>query len=128
MPGADAEKLYALLTSRPKRRTVRELDTDARRAYLAKAGRGYRQRQRAAQERGSPEPTAPMIRAALADAALMLLACDGPGVGGNQELARQGVRRPGRSSRNGDGQGKVRATEAEASQIDLTCCRFRRRE
>ena len=79
MPGAEIGKLYALLTSRPKRRTVRELDTDARRAYLAKAGREYRQRQREAKQSGSPEPTRPVIRDALADAALMLLATDGPG-------------------------------------------------
>ncbi|TPK78210.1 hypothetical protein [Mesorhizobium sp. B2-4-17] len=75
----DVDTLYGLLTKQPRHRTTRELLPDDRRAYLAAAARKHRQRQRAAQEQGSPEPTAPIVRAALADAAIMLLATDGSG-------------------------------------------------
>jgi len=75
----DVDVLYGLLTKQPRRRTTREAAPDDRRAYLAEAARKHRKRQREAKERGSPEPTAPMVRAALADAAIMLLATDGPG-------------------------------------------------
>jgi hypothetical protein len=73
------DRLYAHLTARPVTPTVRELGDDDRRAYQAEAGRAYRQRQREALQAGSPQPTAPMVREALADAALALLATDGPG-------------------------------------------------
>lgn len=73
------DRLYAHLTARPATPTVRELGETERRAYQAEAGRAYRQRQREALQGGSPQPTAPMVREALADAALALLATDGPG-------------------------------------------------
>ena len=75
----DVDTLYEILSKQPRHRTTREAAPDDRRAYLAEAARKHRQRQREAQERGSPEPSAPMVRAALADAAIMLLACDAPG-------------------------------------------------
>lgn len=73
------DRLYAHLTARPTTPTVRDLPADERKAYQAEAGRAYRKRQRDAVEAGSPEPTVPMIREALADAALAILAADGPG-------------------------------------------------
>lgn len=75
----EVDALYEHLTKQSRRRTTREAAPDDRRAYLAEAARKHRKRQREAKKRGSPEPTAPMVRAALADAALMLLATDGPG-------------------------------------------------
>jgi hypothetical protein len=75
---ADIDELYTALT-RTRRKTTKEAPIDERRVYLAEAAKRYRQRQRTAKERGSPEPTSPNVRSALADAALMLLATDGPG-------------------------------------------------
>lgn len=79
MAADSIDTLYAHLTAVPSRPTVRELGDAERRAYQAKAARAYRQRQREAVQSGSPRPTAPMVREALADAALALLATDGPG-------------------------------------------------
>lgn len=55
------------------------LTEDGRRAYFREAKQRNRQKQREAAETGRLEPTAANVRAALADAALMLLATDGPG-------------------------------------------------
>lgn len=74
------EALYAHLT-RNSRKGIRERDDDERRVYMAQAVREHRKRQRTAIAGGSPEPTAPNVRAALADAALARLAVDGPGAG-----------------------------------------------
>lgn len=52
---------------------------EERRAYGAARVREHRKRQREAIEAGSPLPTEPMLREALADAAIALLAVDGPG-------------------------------------------------
>lgn len=72
------DAIYAKLIKNRKQ-TVRDLDPDARRAYQRKAMRQHRHKLKHAQENGSPEPTAAMIRDALADAALALLATGGPG-------------------------------------------------
>ena len=74
----EIEALYAQLTT-GRRKAVRDRPVDERRAYLAERVRAHRQRQREAVEAGSPLPSDPMIREALADAALGLLAVDGPG-------------------------------------------------
>ncbi|RIX99116.1 MULTISPECIES: hypothetical protein [Aureimonas] len=58
---------------------VRHLPADERRAYMREAKRRSRERQREAAEAGSPQATDDAIRAALADAALMILATDAPG-------------------------------------------------
>lgn len=58
-----------------------DLTDDQRRAYQAEKNRESRARQREAAEKGEPLPTKANVRAALADAALMLLATDGPGSG-----------------------------------------------
>src|SRR5690606_12283759 len=72
------EALYAQLTA-GRRKAVRDRPVEERRAYGAQRVREHRQRQKEAVAKGSPEPTAPMIREALADAAIALLAVDGPG-------------------------------------------------
>ena len=74
----EIETLYAKLTA-GRRRAVRDRPVEERRAYVAQRVREHRQRQREAVQAGSPLPTEPMIREALADAALALLAVDGPG-------------------------------------------------
>lgn len=58
-----------------------DLTDDQRREYQAAKNRESRARQREAVDKGEPLPTKANIRAALADAALMLLATDGPGSG-----------------------------------------------
>jgi hypothetical protein len=52
---------------------------DERREYMRLRKAESRQRQREAKRQGEPLPTKDSIRDALADAALMLLAVDGPG-------------------------------------------------
>lgn len=56
-----------------------DLTDDQRREYMAEKNRESRARQREATEKGEPLPTKANIRHALADAAIMLLATDGPG-------------------------------------------------
>ena len=46
-------ELYAHLVRSPKRQTVRELDADARRVYMARIAKDYRQRHREAKLKGS---------------------------------------------------------------------------
>ncbi len=79
--GEALARLYESLASKraagPK--TVRDMPEDQRRAYMREAKARQRAREGAAVESGSPEPIASVIRDALADAALMLLATEGPG-------------------------------------------------
>lgn len=56
-----------------------DLTNDERLAYMAEKNRQSRARQREAAAKGEALPTKANIRAVLADAALMLLATDGPG-------------------------------------------------
>lgn len=56
-----------------------DLTDEQRREYQAEKNRQSRARQREAVEKGEPLPTKVNVRHALADAALMLLATDGPG-------------------------------------------------
>jgi len=74
----EIEALYARLTA-GRKKAVRDRPVEERRAYGAQRVREHRQRQREAVKAGSPLPTDPMIREALADAALALPAVDGPG-------------------------------------------------
>ncbi|BDA82496.1 hypothetical protein Sa4125_00380 [Aureimonas sp. SA4125] len=73
--------LYEAVAARQAARptAVRDLPADERRAYMREAKRTSRERQRAASADGSPLATDDAIRAALADAALMILATDAPG-------------------------------------------------
>lgn len=89
-------ELYELLT-RKSEGCFTSLDGEQRRAYFREAKRQSRHRQKAACASGSPAPTAANIRTALADAALMILAIDGPGAAqietvlGNVFVNRPGV-------------------------------------
>ena len=74
----EIEELYARLTA-GRKKSVRDRPVEERRAYGAQRVREHRQRQKEAVQTGSPLPTDPMIREALADAAIALLAVDGPG-------------------------------------------------
>lgn len=56
-----------------------DLTDDQRREYMAEKNRQSRARQREAMAQGEPLPTKANIRNVLADAAIMLLATDGPG-------------------------------------------------
>lgn len=73
--------LHDLIKARnaPRPGSFSALEGDARRRYFSDAKRRSRARQKAAVEAGRLEPTVANIRAALSDAALMLLATDGPG-------------------------------------------------
>ncbi|MFC4171630.1 hypothetical protein ACFOYU_06115 [Microvirga sp. GCM10011540] len=73
-------KLYGALASQSAgKATIANMTMEERRAYDREARRRSRQRVRESIERGSPEPTSAMIREALADAALMILASGAPG-------------------------------------------------
>ena len=82
-------KLYeSLTTTRAGQATaVRDMEPDARRAYMREAKARSRTRQRQASAEGSPMPTEAAVRSALADAAIMILAVDGPGA----EQLRRGL-------------------------------------
>lgn len=56
-----------------------DMTDEQRKAYMAEANRASRARQREAAAKGDPLPSKANIRTALADAALMILATDGPG-------------------------------------------------
>ncbi|MGE0500623.1 MAG: hypothetical protein AB7I79_03085 [Rhizobiaceae bacterium] len=71
------QHLVARKTARP--RAIRDLPPDDRLAYHAEANRRSRARRKAALASGAPEPTDAVIRQALSDAVIMLLAVDGPG-------------------------------------------------
>lgn len=74
-------QLYQLLKDRqaPKPGNFSGLDQAGRREYFTEAQRRKRARVKAADEAGSPLSTTANIRDALADAALMILATNGPG-------------------------------------------------
>lgn len=88
--------LYDALASQQAARSpaIRELPDDERRAYMREAKRRSRERQREATEAGSPLATDHAVRAALADAALMILATDAPGAA--QVMAALRAAFPGR--------------------------------
>lgn len=73
--------LHDMLAARcaPKPGSFSTLDGEALRAYNREAKRRSRERMRGAEQSGRTPPTATNVRTALADAALMLLATDGPG-------------------------------------------------
>lgn len=73
--------LYERLCQRsaPQEGSFTALTAPERREYFRVARRRSRERERAAARRGDPEPTMANVRAALADAALMILATGGPG-------------------------------------------------
>ncbi len=75
------DHLYQHLVSRKSSRskTIRDLPPEARNEYYAEANRQSRAKRKAAIEAGTPEPTDAVIQQALADAALMILAVNGPG-------------------------------------------------
>ncbi|MXQ10448.1 hypothetical protein [Microvirga makkahensis] len=78
---AQITSLYRALESAAAGRptAVRDMSPDDRAAYMRAAKRKSRQREKEAAESGRPEPTAAMIREALADAAILILATDAPG-------------------------------------------------
>lgn len=63
----------------PKPGTFSALNAEERREYYRIARRRSRAREQKSVEAGAIEPTAANVRDALADAALMILATDGPG-------------------------------------------------
>lgn len=64
---------------RIRKPSVRDLPIKARRAYQAEATRRHRAKLKRNKAEGNPEATTEAIREALADAAIMLLAVNGPG-------------------------------------------------
>jgi len=74
-------ELYTRLSSRsaPKPGSFSALTPAGRREYFTDARRRNRAKERAKLEAGAPAPTVANMRAALADAALMMLAVDAPG-------------------------------------------------
>jgi hypothetical protein len=79
--GNEADALQALYDALKKGRkpTVRELSPDDRRAYDRVQRAKLRARRKESIASGTLQPTAGNIRDALADAAIMILAADGPG-------------------------------------------------
>lgn len=90
--------LYRTLQATAKP-TVRELSPADRTAYDRENKRQQRARAKAAKEAGRPEASDAAIREALADAAIILLAVDGPGAAEIQRaIARAFPGRPGVAS------------------------------
>jgi len=79
--------LYQALAEREaeKAPTLRERSPEEHAAYMREANRRSRAKAREAKANGNPEPTKAMVRDALADAALILLASGGPG---SEEIRR----------------------------------------
>lgn len=73
------EDFEALLGTVKRKQGVRDLPPEERKAYQAAVVRKHRAKVKAEKAKGTPEPTKDAVREALADAALMLLAVDGPG-------------------------------------------------
>lgn len=71
-------KLHDLLKAR-NANSFGNLDADQRRKYFAAASRKSRAKVRNAERNGAPPATTAVIRDALADAALMILATEAPG-------------------------------------------------
>lgn len=91
-------RLHDALKARhaPKPGTFGALDDAQRREYFAQAQRRKRAAESVALAKGAIKATVPNIRTALADAALMLLATDGPGADQvRQVLAEVFSQRPG---------------------------------
>lgn len=86
--------LYKALAATAKP-TVRELSPADRTAYDRENKRQQRARAKAAKEAGRPEASDAAIREALADAAILLLAVDGPGASEIQRAVARAF--PGRS-------------------------------
>jgi len=116
MDGID--ELYAKLTT-GRRKPVRDLPEEELRAYGAAAVRAHRRRQRQAIEAGSPEPTVPMIRAALADAALAILALDAPGADKVRSVLGQAF--PGRAGVPGTVTAKAKAGTLRPRLLKSRC-------
>ena len=104
-----AEALLGLYNALKDRRPVpiRDRPKEERRAYHAEANRKWRAKARASAESGSPEPSAAMVRSALADAAIILLATGAPGSDEIQRLL--GLAFPGKSGVTGTVTAKARA-------------------
>lgn len=87
--------LYEALKA-SKKITTRDLPADERRAYLRELKRRSRERAKASAEAGRIEDRADVVRDVLADAAIILLASDGPGADEIERLLRIAFRgRPG---------------------------------
>lgn len=86
---------------------VRDMTEVNRRAYMREAKRRSRQRSKEAFEAGSPLPNDEAIRAALADAAIMILATNSPGA--KEVLTVLGKAFPGRSGVPGTTQARAKA-------------------
>jgi len=73
--------IHDLLKARnaPKPGSFSSLNEDERRTYFTTARKRNRGKERAAKDRGDIPPTAANMRAALSDAALMILYTNGPG-------------------------------------------------
>ena len=98
----------------PTLREMRERSPEEHAAYMREANRKSRAKAREAKANGSPEPTKAMVRDALADAALILLASGGPGAEEIRNDAPPGVPRPCWPARPDRVGGPVRQEEAEA--------------
>lgn len=77
----DATKLMVLYRAlaATESKGVADMSPEERRAYNREAKRRSLKRQREAVEAGAPEPTTAAIRDALVDAAIAILAVNGPG-------------------------------------------------
>lgn len=101
--------LYAAVAAAQAKRpvTVRDMPAEDRAAYMREAKRRSRARQRAAEAEGSPLATDEAIRAALADAALLILATGAPG--SDQVMSALSKAFPGRSGVPGTTKARARA-------------------
>ena len=127
-PTKDADavlvELYDLLRARnaPRPGSFSSLGADGRREYFRLAKRRSRETDAAATAAGAIKPSRANVRAALADAALMLLAVDGPGADEvRQVLAAVFAGRPGvpmsveQMARSGKLRPKLAGRNVEAS-------------
>lgn len=127
-PTRDADaalvELYDRLRARnaPRPGSFSSLNADARREYFRLAKRRSRETETAAIAAGAIKPSRANVRAALADAALMLLAVDGPGADEvRQVLAAVFASRPGvpmsveKMARSGKLRPKLAGRNVEAS-------------
>lgn len=101
--------LYQALEARQRSRkpTTRELPTEERKAYLRELKRRSRARAKTSAEAGRIEARSEMIREALADAALILLASGAPGADAVEKLL--GIVFSGRPGVPGTVRAKARA-------------------
>jgi hypothetical protein len=122
--GKDLDALIALIEAeraqKNRKRSVRDLPLEERREYQREAVRKHRAKLRDNKAQGNPQPTRDAVREALADAALMLLAVDGPGA--DQVRAYLVKAFPGRvgvsmTVTSGARSGKLRPKSLKASAI-----------